>query len=54
LDLGLLIDAQNDRTLGRIEIQADDIADLRHELRVLGELPCLLAVWLKAKHPPDP
>jgi hypothetical protein len=54
LDLGLLIDAQNDRPLGRIEIQPDDVADLSDELRVLGELPRLLAVGLQPKRPPDP
>jgi hypothetical protein len=33
LDLGLLIDAQHDGTLRRIEIQPDDIADLVDEQR---------------------
>ena len=28
LDLALLVDAQNDRPLGRIEVQPDDVADL--------------------------
>ena len=39
LDLGLLVDAEHDRALGRVEIEPDDIADLVDELRVLGELP---------------
>jgi hypothetical protein len=34
LDLGLLVDAQHDGALGRVQIEPDDIADLRHELRV--------------------
>ena len=38
LDLALLIDAQHDGALGRVEVQTDDVADLLHELRILGEL----------------
>ena len=38
LDLGLLIDAQHDRALGRVQIEPDDVVDLVDELRVLGEL----------------
>ena len=51
LDLGLLIDAQHDGSLGRVEVQADDIADLVDEQRVLGELPRVLAVRLRARTP---
>ena len=54
LDLGLLIDAQHDRALGRVEIEPDDVADLVDELRVLGQLPGLLAVRLEPERPPDP
>ena len=54
LDLGLLIDAEHDRALGRVEIEPDDVADLVDELRVLGELPGLLAVRLQPERPPDP
>ena len=39
LDLGLLVHAQHDRALRRGEIQADDVADLVDEQRVLGQLP---------------
>ena len=35
LDLGLLIDTQHHGALGRVQVEPDDIADLRHELRVL-------------------
>ncbi len=38
LDLALFIDAQDQGLVGRIQIQADDIAHLRNELRVGGEL----------------
>ena len=54
LDLGLLVDAEHDRALGRVEIQPDDVADLLDELRVLGELPRLLAVRLQPERLPDP
>jgi hypothetical protein len=37
LDLGLLVAAQHDRTLGRVQVQADDVDDLRLQLRVGGE-----------------
>jgi hypothetical protein len=36
--MGLLVHAQHDCLLRRIEIQADDIADLRLQLGVGGEL----------------
>ena len=34
LDLALLVDAENERALGRVEIEADDVADLLHKQRV--------------------
>ena len=54
LDLGLLIDAQHDGALGRVEVEPDDVADLLDEQRVLGELPRLLAVRLQPERLPDP
>jgi hypothetical protein len=38
LDLALLIDAQHDRRLGRVEVEPDDVADLGPQFRVGGEL----------------
>ena len=38
LDLGLLIDAQHDRVLRRGQVEADDVGDLRDQLRVGREL----------------
>jgi hypothetical protein len=35
LDLGLLIDAQHDRALGRVQVEPDDVADLVEQQRVL-------------------
>jgi hypothetical protein len=49
----LLIDAEDDRGLGRVQIEPHDVAHLGDELRVLGELPDVLAVRLEAKGPPD-
>jgi hypothetical protein len=49
-----LIDPQHDGALGRIEVEPDDVADLVDELRVLGELPRLLAVRLEPERAPDP
>ena len=54
LDLGLLIDAEHDGALGRVEIEPDDVADLGDELRIPGELERLLAVRLQPERPPDP
>ena len=54
LDLGLLVDAEHDGALGRVEVEPDDVADLGDELRVLGELPGLLAMRLQPERPPDP
>jgi hypothetical protein len=47
LDLPLLIHAQHDRALGRVEVQPDDVVDLVDEQRVLGQLERLLAVRLQ-------
>ena len=38
LDLGLLIDAQHDRVARRVQVEADDVADLGLQLGVGGEL----------------
>ena len=47
LDLGLLVHAQHDRGLGRVQVQPDDVVDLVHEQRVVGQLepvrPCGLS-----------
>lgn len=38
LDLGLLVHAQDQRLLRRVEVEPDDVADLVDELRVVGQL----------------
>jgi hypothetical protein len=38
LDLGLLIDTEDHGVGGRIDIQADDVADLGGELLIVGKL----------------
>ncbi len=54
LDLGLLVHAEHDGALGRVEIEPDDVADLLDEQRVPRELPRVLAVWLEPERLPDP
>jgi hypothetical protein len=54
LDLRFLVDRQHDGALGRVQVQADDVVDLLDELRVLGELPALVAVGLQPERVPDP
>ena len=38
LDLGLLVHAQHDGALGRVQVEADDVSDLGHELRIAASL----------------
>ena len=54
LDLGLLVDRQHDRPLGRVEVQPHDVADLRLERGIGAELEGLGAVGLERALPPDP
>ena len=53
LDLALLIDREDYGMGGRIDIQADDIAQLAHKLRVGGELELFHPVRLKAVRTPN-
>jgi hypothetical protein len=52
LDLGLLIHAQNDRLLRRIQVQPHYIGQLLQEARVAGELESLDAMRLEIMTPP--
>ncbi len=54
LHLRLLVHAVDDGRLGRVQIQADDVVDLLHELRVGGELEPVLPVWFQLERSPDP
>jgi len=54
LDLRLLIDAQHHRSLGRIEVQADDVTHLVDELRIGRKLERLDLMRLERERPPDP
>jgi hypothetical protein len=47
LDLALFIDGQNYGMGRRVDIEADNVARLCRELRVVRELECADAVWLK-------
>jgi hypothetical protein len=53
LDLALLVNRQNDGVVRRIDIKADDVAQLGDELRVIGELEPTHSVRLQAVGPPD-
>ena len=53
LPLALFIQAENQRVVGRIEIEADNIADLFDKLRVSRQLKCLQPVRLQAERTPD-
>ena len=54
LNLALFVDAEHDRLLGRVQIQADDIGDLRDQLGVGGELERLRPPRLHPVMPPGP
>ena len=54
LDLGLLVHAEDDRPLGRLQVQADDVVDLGRQLRVGGELEGLDPPGLHAVLTPYP
>ena len=54
LDLRLLVHAQHHRPFRRVEIQADDVADLVDEQRIFRQFPRVLAVRLQSERPPDP
>ena len=53
LDLGLLVDREDDRVGRRCHVQPDDIPDLVDELRVGRQLERLGAVRLQPEGPPD-
>jgi len=53
LDLGFLVHAEDDGVTRRVEVDADDVADLVDEERVRGDLEGLGAPGLQAEGPPD-
>ena len=53
LDLALLVDAEHQRALRRRQIEAYDVADLVHEVRIARQLEGLRAVRLQAEGAPD-
>lgn len=54
LALALLIDAQNQRVGGGIQIESDDVADLLDKEGIIGEFEGAKAVRLESKGAPDP
>ncbi len=49
LDLGLLVDAQHDSRLRRVQVEGDDVSDLVDELRVGRQLEAVDLVGLDAE-----
>jgi len=54
VDLGLLVDREDDRPRGRAEGEPHDVGHLRHELGILAELERLGPMRLEAAVRPDP
>jgi len=54
LHLGLLIHAEHHRCVGRVHVEPDDVVDLLHEQRVVGELEPVRAVRFQVEGAPDP
>src|ERR1035437_1847289 len=54
LDLALLIDAEHDRVLRRVEVEPDDVGQLLQEAGIVRQLEGLNPVGLEAMIPPDP
>ena len=54
LHLGFLVDAQHQRTVGGMEVQADDIAHLLDKLGVSRQLEGFDAMRLEAERLPNP
>src|SRR5271154_4441853 len=54
LNLALLVAAQHQRVLGRVQVQTDDVVELLDETLVVGEFERLDAMRLDAVFTPDP
>ena len=53
LDLALLIGAQDQCAVGRVEVQADDVTDRLDQLRISRQLERLGPMWLQPEGLPD-
>ena len=53
LDLGFLIDTQNNRSIRRVQVQADDVADFLDEVGIGREFERLVEVGLEPEGAPD-
>ena len=54
LDLGLLVDAEHEGGIGRVDVEPDDVAHLVDEERVGRELEGVDQVGFEPEGPPDP
>ena len=53
LNLALLVHAQNQRSVGRVQVEADDVADLVDKQRIAAQFESLAAMRLQRKSAPD-
>jgi hypothetical protein len=53
LDLRLFIDAEHEGAVGRVDVEPDNVADLRHKQRIGGELEGLDTMRLQTEGAPD-
>src|ERR1019366_243343 len=54
LNLALLVHAQHQGTVGRMEVEADDVANFVDKQRVAAQLESVAAMGLQRKSAPDP
>jgi hypothetical protein len=54
LDLAFLIDRENDGVIGRVDVEADDLFELGHELGIVGQLEPADQMRPQAMSTPDP
>ena len=54
LHLRLLVDAEHDGGFGWVQVEADDVVNLLHEQRIVGELEPVAQVRLEPERLPDP
>jgi hypothetical protein len=53
LDLTLLVDAERDGMIQRIQVRSNDIAYLLDKEGITGELKMVLTMWLESERMPD-
>src|SRR5260370_20773803 len=54
LNLALLVDRQDDRVVGRVDVEADDLVQFGRKLRIVGQLELAHPVRLETMSAPYP